>query len=200
MKVSGTGKRKALFLDRDGTLLVEVGYLNHASQVAPYHFTLQALRLAREAGFLLILVTNQSGIARGYLSEAELDGIHERMQSLLGEGGARLDGIYYCPHHREGTVREYAIECACRKPGPQLGRLAARRFGIDLEVSFMVGDKETDLEFGRALGVTPCLVRTGFGGFAEKDLGPAGLEGARVFDNVLEAVGWITGQKTGQET
>jgi len=181
--------RKALFLDRDGTLLVEVGYLNHPSQVMPYHFVIQALKLARQAGFLLILVTNQSGIARGYLSEAEMNEIHGRMQALLGEGGAGLDAIYHCPHHKEGTVEEYAVDCACRKPGTLLGHLAAERFGIDLEASFMIGDKETDLAFGRALGVTPCLVRTGFGRFEENSLGSAGLEGARVFDNLLNAVG-----------
>jgi len=189
--------RKALFLDRDGTLLVEVGYLNHPSQVMPYHFTIEALKLAREAGFLLILVSNQSGIARGYLSEAELEGIHGRMQALLGEGGAELDAIYYCPHHKDGTVEEYAIECACRKPGARLGRLAAERFGIDLEASFVIGDKETDLEFGRALGVTPCLVRTGFGSFEEISLDAAGLEDARIFDNLLDAVRWIINRGIG---
>jgi len=189
--------RKALFLDRDGTLLVEVGYLNHPSQVMPYHFVIQALKLARQAGFLLILVTNQSGIARGYLSEAEMNEIHGRMQALLGEGGAGLDAIYHCPHHKEGTVEEYAVDCACRKPGTLLGQQAAERFGIDLEASFMIGDKETDLAFGRALGVTPCLVRTGFGRFEENSLGSAGLEGARVFDNLLNAVRWIIERRTG---
>ena len=187
---------KAIFLDRDGTLLVDVGYLNHPSQVMPYHFAIEALKLASEAGFLLILITNQSGIARGYLSEAELAAIHDRMQAVLGEGGARLDAIYYCPHHREGTLEKYAGECACRKPGTLLGREAAERFGIDLEASFMIGDKETDIAFGRALGVTPCLVRTGFGSFEETRRGGAGLEGARIFDNLLDTVRWITERRT----
>ncbi|MGD8627660.1 MAG: HAD family hydrolase [bacterium] len=191
--------RKALFLDRDGTLLVEAGYLNHPSLVTPYRFTVEALNLARQAGFLLILVTNQSGIARGYLSEAELGAIHQRMQSLLSEGGAELDAIYYCPHHEDGTVKEYAVDCGCRKPGTLLGRMAAERFGIDLGASFMIGDKDTDLEFGRALGVAPCLVRTGFGSFEESSRGPAGLKGARVFDDLLDAVRWITKPGTGQD-
>ena len=199
MTGSGSGGRKAIFLDRDGTLLVEVGYLNHPSQVMPYHFAARALRQARQAGFLLILITNQSGIARGYLSEAELEGVHERMEALLDEGGARLDAIYYCPHHKDGTVGEYAAGCGCRKPGTLLGQQAAERFGIDLEASFMIGDKETDLAFGRALGVEPCLVRTGFGSFEESSLGPAGLEGARVFDDMLDAVRWITERRTGQD-
>jgi D-glycero-D-manno-heptose 1,7-bisphosphate phosphatase len=199
MKRSGSGGRKAIFLDRDGTLLVEVGYLNHPSQVMPYHFTVEALRLARKAGYLLILVTNQSGIARGYLSEAELETIHDKMQALLEEGGAGLDAVFYCPHHKNGSVNEYAVKCSCRKPGIELGLRAARRFNIDLEASFMIGDKKTDLEFGRALGVTPCLVRTGFGTFEEKSLGPAGFEGARIFDNLLDSVRYITTRRTGQD-
>jgi D-glycero-D-manno-heptose 1,7-bisphosphate phosphatase len=184
---------KAIFLDRDGTLLVEVGYLNHPSQVAPYQFAAEALKLARQAGFLLILVTNQSGIARGYLSEAELGAIHDRMEGILRESGAELDGIYYCPHHAKGTIEGYAKDCACRKPGTLLGERAAERFDLDLGASFMIGDKETDLAFGRALGVTPCLVRTGFGSFEESSRGPTGLKGARVFDNLLDAVRWICG-------
>jgi D-glycero-D-manno-heptose 1,7-bisphosphate phosphatase len=196
---SGPKGRKAIFLDRDGTLLVEVGYLNHPSQVMPYHFTAQALRLAREAGFLLIVVTNQSGIARGYLSEAELDAIHARMHEMLGEGGAGLDAVYYCPHHKDGAVGEHAVECACRKPATVLGQKAADRFGIDLDASFMIGDKETDMAFGRALGVQPCLVRTGFGSFEESSRGPAGLEGVRIFENLLEAVRWIIELRTGQD-
>jgi len=185
--------KKAIFLDRDGTVLVEAGYLNHPSQVAPYCFTAEALNLAREAGFLLIIITNQSGIARGYLSEAELGAIHGRMRQVLRESGVDLDGIYYCPHHPEGTVERYRKRCPCRKPGTLLGEQAAERFGIDLEASFMIGDKETDIAFGRALGVTPCLVRTGFGSFEESSRGGAGAEGARVFDNLLDAVRWIRG-------
>ncbi len=190
---------KAIFLDRDGTLLVEVGYLNHPSQVVPYYFTAEALKLAGEAGFLLILVTNQSGIARAYLSEAELGAIHERMQAILRDSGVELDGIYYCPHHAEGTIERYRTKCACRKPGTMLGEEAAERFGIDLGASFMIGDKKSDLAFGRALGVTPCLVRTGFGSFEESSRGSTGLEGARIFDNLLDTVQWIRKRRIGPD-
>lgn len=184
---------KAIFLDRDGTLLVEVGYLNHPSLVAPYRFTLEALRMARRAGFLLIVVTNQSGIARGYLSEDDLAAIHERMAMIFRESGVELDAIYYCPHLDKGTVERYGHKCSCRKPGTLLGERAIERFGIDREASFMIGDKETDLEFGRALGVTPCLVRTGFGRYEEASRGGGGLAGAHVFDNLLRCVEWICG-------
>jgi D-glycero-D-manno-heptose 1,7-bisphosphate phosphatase len=184
---------RAIFFDRDGTLLVEVGYLVHPSRVVPYHFAAEALRTARQHGYILVAVTNQSAVARGYLSEADLGVIHLRMQDVLRPAEAELDAIYYCPHHPEGTVTAFRKECRCRKPGTELGRRAARRFDIDLGSSFVIGDKETDVLFGRNLGVTPCLVRTGFGAYEEKRLGAGGLKGLGVFDNVLEAVSWITG-------
>jgi D-glycero-D-manno-heptose 1,7-bisphosphate phosphatase len=182
---------RAIFLDRDGTLLVEIGYLNHPSLVAPYHFTLEALRQARSAGFLLIAVTNQSGIARGYLTEPGLSQIHDRMQGVFADHGVELDAVYYCPHHPEGTVSEYTMECSCRKPGPDLGLRAARRFGISLDQSYVIGDKETDLLFGDALGATSCLVRTGFGKSEEPGIAAEDRR-YEVFDNVLGAVSWIT--------
>jgi D,D-heptose 1,7-bisphosphate phosphatase len=183
---------KAIFFDRDGTLLVETGYLAHPSRVAPYHFAVDALRKARDHGYLLIAVTNQSTIARGYLSEAELSVIHRRMQDMFGQ--AQLDAIYYCPHHPDGTVGVYRKKCNCRKPGVELGEQAARRFDIDLKRSFLIGDKETDLLFGRRLGMATCLVRTGLGASEEERLGSEGLKDSMVFDNVLDAVGWITGE------
>ena len=182
---------KAILFDRDGTLLVEVGYLNHPSLVVPYHFVPEALRKARDNGYLLIAVTNQSGVARGYLTESDLSLIHERMQDILRSKDVSLDAIYYCPHHPEGSVAAYRRACTCRKPGIALGQEAARRFRIDLESCFVIGDQETDLLFGRALDAETCLVRTGFGAAEEKRLGRAGLKTSKVFDNVLDAVGWI---------
>lgn len=182
---------KAIFLDRDGTLLVEMGYLLHHSLVVPYCFTLEALRKAREQGYLLIVVTNQSAVARGYLSEAELALIHLRMQEIFRSGGAALDGIYYCPHYPTGAREVYRRKCGCRKPGTDLGLAAARRFDIDLKQSFMIGDTETDLLFGRNLGTTACLVRTGSGAFAERGLDRGGLNRVKVFDHLLDAVTWI---------
>jgi D-glycero-D-manno-heptose 1,7-bisphosphate phosphatase len=183
---------KAVFFDRDGTLLIELGYLTHPSRVAPYHFAAEALRMARDHGYLLIAVTNQSAIARGYLSEADLAVIHRRMQDIFGEARAELDAIYYCPHHPDGTVRAYRKKCDCRKPGIELGVQAARKFDIDLKGSFLIGDKETDLLFGSGLGMTTCLVRTGLGAPEEERLGGEGLKDSMVFDNVLDAVKWIT--------
>ena len=185
---------RAIFFDRDGTLLVEAGYLNHPSRIAPYRFATEALRMARNHGYVLIAVTNQSAVARGYLSETDLAVIHARMQDIFGEAGAALDAIYYCPHHPDGTVKAYKKTCTCRKPGTKLGEQAATRFDIDLKNSFLVGDKVTDLLFGKGLGLTACLVRTGLGASEEGRLGPEGLKDSMVFYNVLEAVRWITGE------
>jgi D-glycero-D-manno-heptose 1,7-bisphosphate phosphatase len=182
---------KAIFFDRDGTLLVETGYLSHPSLVKPYHFAAEALKLSREAGFLNVVVTNQSGIARGYLHEPDLETIHERMRSLLAQEGAGVDAIYYCPHHPAGAVPEYSITCDCRKPGTGLGLRAINQFGIDPALSYAVGDKVTDFLFGRNLGARPCLVRTGYGDAESERLVQLGLEKADIFDNVLEAARYI---------
>jgi D-glycero-D-manno-heptose 1,7-bisphosphate phosphatase len=113
------------------------------------------------------------------------------MQRVLGEDGVALDAVYYCPHHPEGRVAAYRRKCDCRKPGTALGLQAAERFDIDLAASFMIGDKETDVLFGRNLGMSSCLVRTGFGSYEEHALQLRHRERFRVFDHVLGAVGWI---------
>jgi D-glycero-D-manno-heptose 1,7-bisphosphate phosphatase len=189
--------RKAIFFDRDGTLLVEMGYLTHPSLVRPYHFTAEALRLAREAGFLLVVATNQSGIARGYLEEGDVEAIHERMQVVLAEQGAKVDAVYYCPHHPNGTIEGYSIVCDCRKPAIGMALRAIAQHGIDPARSFVVGDKLTDVGFGNSFGAVSCLVRTGYGDGESRSEPTPGLEAAGVFDNVLEAVRWIV-EKEGE--
>lgn len=187
--------RQAIFFDRDGTLLVETGYLSHPSLVRPYHFTAEALRLAKEAGFFLVVVTNQSGIARGFIKEDELEAIHERMNRLLAEDGAAVDAIYYCPHHPMGMLHEYCAHCECRKPDTGMGQKAITQHGIDPARSYVIGDKVTDFLFGRNLGATPCLVRTGYGDSESERLIQLGLEEADVFDNVLEATKYIVARE-----
>jgi D-glycero-D-manno-heptose 1,7-bisphosphate phosphatase len=172
-----------------------VGYLNHPSLVTPYRTSAEALRVCKERGFLLIAVTNQSGIARGYISESDLEEIHHRMEDILAREGVGLDAIYYCPHHPRGALPPYGRKCNCRKPAPGMGLQAAERFGIDLGASYMVGDKETDVLFGRNLGVTPCLVRTGYGSFEEATSKAVLSDGVPVFDDVLSASRWIAGRE-----
>ena len=185
---------KAIFLDRDDTLIEDPGYIDSPEQVKLLDGAAEALAELSNMGYKLVVVSNQSAIARGYLSEADLSVIHRRMQDVFRPGQAELDAIYYCPHHPDGTVRAFRKKCNCRKPGIELGRQAVRRFDIDLNDSFVVGDKETDLLFGRHLGVSACLVRTGFGVYEEERLGSEGLKDSMVFDNVLDAVTWITGE------
>ena len=157
------GKRKAVFLDRDGTINVEVQYL---CDVADFQFIAgvpQALKRLKEAGFLLVVVTNQSGIGRGYYDEAALAAIHSHMHAELAGFGAAIDACYFCPHHPEHASGDYRQECACRKPLPGMLQRAAEDLDIDLSASFMVGDKLADVEAGINAGCTPLLVLTGYG-------------------------------------
>ena len=185
--------RNAIFFDRDGTLLVEFGYLTHPTQAVPYARSGEAIRRAKAHGFLAIVVTNQSGIARAYLNEMQLEEIHDRVLALYAEDGG-IDAVYYCPHHPDGTVPAFSRPCSCRKPAPGLGRAAADRFGIDLARSYVVGDKLTDVDFGRALGARPCLVRTGFGKREEARAGAETLRDVHLAGDVLDAVDWAIGE------
>lgn len=148
--------RPAVFLDRDGTLNVEVVYLRSPDQVRLIDGVPQALNALRDAGYALIVITNQSGLARGYFDAATLDAIHARLTGALAVQGARVDGIYVCPHHPDDN-------CECRKPRSRLFQRAAREHDIDLSRSLMIGDKDTDLLAARNLGMPSILVRTGYG-------------------------------------
>lgn len=148
--------RRVVFLDRDGTLNVEVHYLSDPAQVELLPGVGEGLAALQRAGYLLVVLSNQSGIARGYFTEATLSRIHARLAELLRGHGATLDGIYYCPHAPDS-------ECSCRKPKPGLGLRAAQEIGADLSRAVIVGDKACDIELGRALGCKTVLVRTGWG-------------------------------------
>ena len=181
---------KAIFFDRDGTLLIEMGYISHPALAVPYAFAADAIKLAREKGFMVFVVTNQSGVARGWLNETELGAVHGRMIAALAARGAALDGVYYCPHHPEATVKKYRLACECRKPAPGLAGLVTAEHEIDLTRSFVIGDKLSDIGFGKALGAKSCLVRTGFGGESERAASGSELVPDLVADNALEAVRW----------
>jgi D-glycero-D-manno-heptose 1,7-bisphosphate phosphatase len=144
--------RKAIFLDKDGTILEDVPYNVDPTRMRLAPGARTGLRLLQEAGFRLIVVTNQSGVARGLFPEEELVGVEARLRELLGDAGISLDSFYYCPHHPEGSVAAYARECSCRKPAPGLLFRAARQRQIDLAHSWMVGDKPTDAEAGARAG------------------------------------------------
>jgi D-glycero-D-manno-heptose 1,7-bisphosphate phosphatase len=148
--------RPAVFIDRDGTIAEEVGYLNHISRFRMFPFAAAAIRRLDSAGLPVIVVTNQSGVGRGYFPESLVHTVHELMSQQLAAAGAHLDAIYYCPHTS-------ADGCDCRKPKPGLLERAAREHSLDLSSSFVVGDRYGDIELGQSVGSSGILVRTGYG-------------------------------------
>jgi D-glycero-D-manno-heptose 1,7-bisphosphate phosphatase len=149
-----------VFLDRDGTLVEEVPYLHDPDRVVLLG-GVAALGAVAAAGYALVVVTNQAGVARGRYDEAAVDAVHRRLAGLLAAVGVRLDAVLFCPHHPEGTVPGYARACRCRKPGPGMLEAAAERLGLDLPASFMIGNHPTDAGAAVAAGVTPLFVATG---------------------------------------
>jgi D-glycero-D-manno-heptose 1,7-bisphosphate phosphatase len=171
---AGAGRadpRRAVFLDRDGTLLDELGYLGDPARVRLIPGTARALRRLRAADLSLVVVTNQSGVARGLFDQAALDAVHARMAELLAAEGVTLDAVLACPHHPELGQGPYRVECACRKPAPGLLLEGARRVGAELARSFVVGDSLRDLEAGERAGVpVRILLGTGKGRAARGEL------------------------------
>ncbi len=175
--------KPAVFLDRDGTLVVEKGYLCRPEEVELIPGAARALRELAGAGFLRVVVTNQSGVARGYFGPGAVAVVHEAVRRLLRAGGADVDGWYVCPHHPEFTG-----PCGCRKPETGLLERAARDLGIDLARSWVVGDKVSDVELARRAGCRAALVRTGYGRRAEAELAASGRLPEIVADHLEEAV------------
>jgi D-glycero-D-manno-heptose 1,7-bisphosphate phosphatase len=153
--------RPAVFLDRDETLTRQVGFVNHPARLRTYPFSARAVRRLNERGVPVVVLTNQSGVARGLITEEVLAKSHERLRRLLALGKARLDEVYVCPHHP--TEGPSPRRCRCRKPGTLLARRAARDLGLDLRRSYVVGDSPADIAMGKAVGATTVLVLTGYG-------------------------------------
>lgn len=181
---------RAVFLDRDGTLIEEVGYLDRLDRMTLFPWSIDAVRLLNRAGFRVVVVTNQAGVARGLFPESFVGEAHAEMRARFAGGGATIEQFYYCPHHPEATVAAYREECACRKPRPGMIWQAERELGIDPAKSFVVGDRWIDVAMGRACGARAVLVRTGYGR-AEEPLRPAALEADFVADTLMDATGWI---------
>ena len=155
--------RPAVFLDRDGTLAHEVGYINHVSRFRLYPFAPATIRAINGAGWAAVVVTNQAGVARGYFPESLVGSVHEEMRRGIEGGGAKLDAVYYCPHHPEAGVPPYRSDCDCRKPRPGMVRRAALELSLDLERSWVIGDRLGDLELAWSVGARGALVKTGYG-------------------------------------
>ena len=182
--------RPAVFLDRDGTLIEERGYLDRLDLIAPFSYTPAALARLRDAGYALVVVTNQAGVARGLFDEAFVQQAHRHLADLLARDGIVLDGYYYCPHHPEGVVDAYRRVCRCRKPGPGMVEQAAHDLGLDVARSFVVGDKWLDVELAQNAGARGVLVRTGYGAGVQ-DLPPPGVVPAGVANTLAEAADLI---------
>jgi len=154
---------RAVFLDRDGTINEDIGYPRSMADIRIFSESFEAIRRLNEAGFYVIVVTNQSAVGRGWLKEKELEWIHEQMKVAFLNQGARIDAFYYCPHWIGSSDPAYSQPCSCRKPSTALGEKAALEFKLDLDQSFMVGDKLEDILFGHRLGMKSVLVLTGQG-------------------------------------
>ena len=181
--------RPAIFLDRDGTLSYEIGYVNHLSRFRLLPYAVDAVRLVNASGRLAVLVTNQAGVARGYFPESLIHEVHAHVRAAMDAGGARLDGIYVCVHHPSVGSPPYRQDCDCRKPRPGLLRQAEKELGADLARSWMIGDRHGDLAVAWAAGARAALVKTGYG---EGELAWHAASWPRppdlVAENVLEAV------------
>jgi D-glycero-D-manno-heptose 1,7-bisphosphate phosphatase len=185
--------RPAAFLDRDGTVLEEAGYLDRLERLVFFPFAIDAIRLLNRAGYAVVVVTNQSGVGRGMYEEEFVQTAHGVIDERVRTGGGRIDGFYYCPHHPNAEVERYRRECDCRKPGPGMLRAAAAELGLDLSRSFAIGDKWTDVRAGVAAGGRGILVRTGYGRSTEATL-HRHVEPAHVADDLIAAASWILRQ------
>ena len=189
-------RKPAVFLDRDGTLIHDAGFLNRPSQVKLFPGTAPALKLLRKAGFYLFVVSNQSGVARGYFPESSVKAANRRVQALLKAKGAKIDRFFYCPHHPQGQVKSLAFVCACRKPRPGMVREASKRFPIDIKNSFVVGDKMDDLLLARKARLKAgLLVGTGKGRKSRRELASRPIPRSVVVPDIWKAALWIAAQK-----
>lgn len=183
-----TGLRPAVFLDRDGTIADELGYLNHARRFRIFPYAAAAIRRLNDAGLVVVVITNQSGIGRGYFPESLVAEVHSLMKQQLAAGGARVDAVYYCPHTS-------SVNCDCRKPKPGMLELAEREHGLDVARSFVVGDRYSDIEVAHRVSARGILVRTGYGAGEEQwHLPKWPFKPEVVVDSLTEAVDWILRQ------
>jgi len=182
----------AVFLDRDGTINKDLGYIYRIIDFQLFDFSIQAIKKLNQLNVLTIVISNQSGVARGYFNEEFVLNINNKMRSLLQEGGASIDGIYYCPHLPDGTVKEFSIECNCRKPKTGMILIAEQDFDINLKKSFMIGDKISDIQLGKKLNMTSILVLTGYGRKEYTRIQTSEeTKPDHVAENLLEAVNFI---------
>lgn len=189
---------RAVFLDRDGTLIEDKNYLDTPEGVEWFDGAFEALGMLSEAGYRLVMITNQSGVARGYMTEGDVRAIHDRIESDLAERGLAFDGIYYCPYLEDGDVDEYARDSRLRKPSPGMLHDARDELNLTLENSWIVGDKLSDVETGVRAGCSTVLVRTGKGNSAEQDVPERDFTPDAVVDGIRDAAEAILERTSGE--
>lgn len=183
--------RPGVFLDRDGTLIEEVDFLRSPDELRMIPGAAAAVHRLNISGIPVCVISNQSGVARGYLTEEDLGPIHARLMSELWREGASLDRLYYCPHHPDGGIAPYNIECECRKPRPGMLYRGRDALELDLARSFVVGDSSVDIEAGNAVGATTILVLTGYGPQSLERCTEQGIRINHVAASVAGAVDFI---------
>lgn len=184
--------KPAVFLDRDGTINEQLGYINHISRFVLLPGVGAAIAKLNAAGVTVVVVSNQSGVARGYFPEELVYEVHLKMESLLDMDHAKLDGVYFCPHHPDAELEEYRQACDCRKPTTGLIKQAADELGIDLSRSYIVGDRVSDIKTGRKAKLGSVLVLTGYGrGDLEYILPHSDVEPDFIAENLTQSVDWI---------
>jgi len=192
-------KNEAIFLDRDGTINEEVGYLDSLDKLVIFPSAFEAIRLINQSGRKVIVVTNQAGVARGLFGEDLVETIHAALREALRRRGAFIDAFYYCPHHPTEGLPPYRQSCDCRKPAPGLFLRASREWNLDLSASWMIGDRYNDMEAAHRAGARGILVKTGYGADALSGEGPDTATPAGkpdlVADDILQAVHLILGSR-----
>jgi D-glycero-D-manno-heptose 1,7-bisphosphate phosphatase len=184
------GKRRGVLVDRDGTLIREVGYLRRLDQIEILPGVPAAIHLLRQNGFRVAVVTNQSAVARGFITEVELHEIHRELERQLAGHGAFLDAIYYCPHHPTEGGAPYRIACECRKPGAGMALRAAAELDLDITRSYIVGDQATDMAMASRIGAQGILLGAG----PAQSLPEGAPAGVKIFKDLWEAAQWMVGE------
>jgi D-glycero-D-manno-heptose 1,7-bisphosphate phosphatase len=185
-------KKPAVFLDRDGTINEQMGYVNHLTRFVVLSGVTEGIRLLNGHGFHVVVVTNQSGVARGYFPIGLVHEIHDFMKAYFRKNRAAVDGIFFCPHHPGGSVPEYATQCNCRKPKIGLVEQACNHMDIDLPRSYVIGDRCDDIELAERAGMKGILVKTGYGlGEIDHVLPLRALKPAHIAEDLFHAARWI---------
>ena len=179
----------AVFLDRDGVINKDIGYFSDPKKLAIFRSSLEGLRALQEAGFMLIVVTNQSGIARGLISEKDVQNLHDVMQHAFQKDGIFISGIIYCPHHPTEGINAYRTNCKCRKPSPGMIFQAAEKFNIDLNQSYLVGDRFSDIQAGINAGLKSSILLESKHEISQEEISKA----STFCQDLAEAASWIIG-------